>query len=207
MPPHPPLRSFYIVRHGESTANVDGTFAGTREVDLTPTGEEQAKALGEILKGLPVTRIVSSPQKRALRTAKLALIASGRADLSIETDNEIRERNYGDLQGLNKREFKEQHNIEALTADVLKAHGAETDDEIVARIPPAILEQLNKPGTPMFVAHSGTTKALMLGLLGHKTFTRPGNGEVWLFAKYEPGHWHASINGEPYKEPEPIELG
>ena len=103
-------RKFYIVRHGETNANVNGTFAGTLEVDLTQKGEEQAQALGTKLSNmLDVTRLVSSPQIRAQRTAKIALMASGRDDLVIDIDDEIRERNYGELQGLDKKEFKAEH--------------------------------------------------------------------------------------------------
>jgi broad specificity phosphatase PhoE len=126
-------------------------------------------------------------------------MASGRDDLVIDVDDEIRERNYGELQGLDKKAFKNEHG--PLTPETLKKFGAETDDELRVRIPAAILEQLYKPGRPMFVAHSGTAKALMLELLKHKEFVRPQNGEIWCFEEIEPDQWQATVNGEIHQDP------
>lgn len=64
------MKVVYFVRHGESRANVEKVFAGSRyDVPLTAAGLQQAKATG-MLRDKPIDIIVSSPLQRAKQTAK-----------------------------------------------------------------------------------------------------------------------------------------
>ncbi|MBQ0901171.1 histidine phosphatase family protein [Micromonospora sp. U21] len=107
------LATLWIIRHGESTANVAATEAESSgadliglthrdaDVPLSPTGEEQARATGRWLAGLPADRrpdvAVVSPYLRAVSTAELALHATG---VPVSRDERLRDRDLGILDGL-----------------------------------------------------------------------------------------------------------
>ncbi|OAQ19921.1 histidine phosphatase family protein [Thermosulfurimonas dismutans] len=61
----------YILRHGQTFANVEGRFAGRTPEPLTEEGERQARRAGEYLKGEDLSRIYISPLHRTRRTAEL----------------------------------------------------------------------------------------------------------------------------------------
>ena len=107
------LAALWIVRHGESTANVAASAAEESgaeligvthrdaDVPLSPTGEDQARATGRWLAGLPEARrpdvAVVSPYLRAVRTAELALDGTG---IPVSRDERLRDRELGILDGL-----------------------------------------------------------------------------------------------------------
>ncbi|SCF43733.1 Broad specificity phosphatase PhoE [Micromonospora matsumotoense] len=107
------LGALWIVRHGESTANVAASAAesnGAELIDLThrdadvplsDTGEQQARATARWLAGLPADRrpdvAVVSPYLRAMRTAELALADTG---IPASVDERLRDRELGILDGL-----------------------------------------------------------------------------------------------------------
>lgn len=86
-----------LVRHGRTTANVDGVLAGwSPGVHLDDTGTAQAGALAERLRAVPLTHVVASPLERTLQTARP--IAKGRG-LKISRDRRLGECDYGDWTG------------------------------------------------------------------------------------------------------------
>ena len=100
-----------LLRHGQSTWNADNLFTGWVDVDLTPAGEAEARAGGELLaaeEGLDLRILHTSVLTRAIRTAELALAAAGRSWLPVRRDWRLNERHYGDLQGKNKAQIKQQ---------------------------------------------------------------------------------------------------
>lgn len=64
------MTKIYLIRHGQSLANVEGRFAGQTDVGLSELGVLQAKAVGEYLKDKGIDTIYSSPLKRASSTAE-----------------------------------------------------------------------------------------------------------------------------------------
>jgi phosphoserine phosphatase len=65
-----------IVRHGESTYNVEGRVQGHCDKSvLTPKGEAMAESVGQALMGISFDAIYSSPLQRAAKTAALAIAA------------------------------------------------------------------------------------------------------------------------------------
>jgi 2,3-bisphosphoglycerate-dependent phosphoglycerate mutase len=98
-----------LVRHGQSQWNLENRFTGWWDVDLTPKGETEAMAAGELLKdkGVVPTVAFTSLQTRAIRTLHLALEASGLAWIPETKDWRLNERHYGGLTGLNKAETAE----------------------------------------------------------------------------------------------------
>ncbi len=108
-----------LLRHGQSTWNAENLFTGWVDVDLTPAGEAEARAGGELLAevagapqpGTPpldLRVLHTSVLTRAIRTAEIALAAAGRSWLPVRRDWRLNERHYGDLQGKNKAEIKQQ---------------------------------------------------------------------------------------------------
>ena len=95
-----------LIRHGESTWNLDNRFTGWTDVDLTPTGVEQAKNAGRLLKaeGYEFDLAYTSVLKRAIHTLWHAMDEMDRQWLPVTNSWRLNERHYGALQGLNKAE-------------------------------------------------------------------------------------------------------
>ena len=100
-----------LIRHGESTWNLENRFTGWTDVDLTPTGVEQAKNAGRLLKaeGYEFDLAYTSVLKRAIRTLWLALDEMDRTWLPVAKTWRLNERHYGALQGLNKADMAKQY--------------------------------------------------------------------------------------------------
>ena len=103
-----------LVRHGQSQWNLENRFTGWWDVDLTPKGEEEARAAGALLrdKGMLPTVAFTSFQTRAIRTLHFALEAAGRLWIPETKDWRLNERHYGGLTGLDKAETAAKHGDE-----------------------------------------------------------------------------------------------
>lgn len=103
-----------LIRHGESTWNLENRFTGWTDVDLTPTGVEQAKNAGRLLKaeGYQFDVAYTSVLKRAIRTLFLALDEMDATWLPVVKNWRLNERHYGALQGLNKTDMAKQYGDE-----------------------------------------------------------------------------------------------
>jgi len=95
-----------LIRHGESTWNLENRFTGWADVDLTPTGIAQALSAGKLLKNEHYEFDVAytSVLKRATRTLWHVLDEMDRTWLPVVHTWRLNERHYGALQGLNKAE-------------------------------------------------------------------------------------------------------
>ncbi|MCM2256498.1 MAG: 2,3-diphosphoglycerate-dependent phosphoglycerate mutase, partial [Vicinamibacteria bacterium] len=95
-----------LLRHGESTWNLENRFTGWTDVDLSPKGLAEAKESGQLMKaeGLQFDLVYTSVLKRALRTAWIALDEMDLLWVPWVRDWRLNERHYGSLQGLNKAE-------------------------------------------------------------------------------------------------------
>ncbi len=103
-----------LIRHGESTWNLENRFTGWTDVDLTPVGLEQAKAAGRALKaeGFDFDVTYTSVLKRAIRTLWHTLDEMDRTWLPMVHSWRLNERHYGGLQGLNKAETAKKYGDE-----------------------------------------------------------------------------------------------
>ena len=95
-----------LIRHGESTWNLENRFTGWTDVDLTDTGVAQAKQAGQLLKaeGYDFDVAYTSVLKRAIRTLWHTLDEMDRTWLPVQKCWQLNERHYGAQQGLNKAE-------------------------------------------------------------------------------------------------------
>ena len=103
-----------LIRHGESTWNLENRFTGWTDVDLTPLGIEQAKQAGRLLKaeGYDFDVAYTSVLKRATRTLWHTLDELDRTWLPVVHSWRLNERHYGALQGLNKAETAKKYGDE-----------------------------------------------------------------------------------------------
>ena len=100
-----------LIRHGESTWNLENRFTGWTDVPLTPTGVAQACEAGRLLKegGFEFDVAYTSVLQRAIWTLWHALGAMDRSWLKVVNDWRLNERHYGALQGLNKADMARQY--------------------------------------------------------------------------------------------------
>lgn len=100
------MENLVLVRHGQSTWNLENRFTGWTDVDLTETGAKEARDAGLLMlqEKYEFDYVFTSVLKRAIRTLWIALDAMDQMWLPVERAWELNERHYGDLQGLNKAE-------------------------------------------------------------------------------------------------------
>jgi len=96
----------YIFRHGQSTDNAEFIFSGWRDCDITKKGVEQAEVLAPKLKDKKIGMLISSDQKRAIKTMEIVMAQNCDAKkIEIMKDPRIKERGYGLLEGHSKLEL------------------------------------------------------------------------------------------------------
>jgi 2,3-bisphosphoglycerate-dependent phosphoglycerate mutase len=102
------VAKIFVFRHGQTEDNQHHIFSGFRQSDLTAAGIEEAKQIGEKLKDQPVTKAYQSDLIRSQHTLQLVLNGYHQ-NVPIITDARIKERDYGDLTGLNKDDIAKQN--------------------------------------------------------------------------------------------------
>jgi 2,3-bisphosphoglycerate-dependent phosphoglycerate mutase len=95
-----------LLRHGESTWNLENRFTGWTDVDLSERGIQEAHESARLMmaQGLDLDVAYTSVLKRAVRTLWIVLDDMDRMWLPVHRHWRLNERHYGALQGLNKRE-------------------------------------------------------------------------------------------------------
>ena len=103
-----------ILRHGQSTWNLENLFTGWHDVPLSPLGEQEAAAAGRTMRdaGLQFDVAHTSVLTRAVETNHLALRELGQVWLPVLRHWRLNERHYGALQGLDKKETTARHGAE-----------------------------------------------------------------------------------------------
>ncbi|SBT45657.1 histidine phosphatase family protein [Micromonospora narathiwatensis] len=87
------MSEILLIRHGETAWSASHRHTSYTDLELTPDGERQARALGVLLAGRRFVRVLSSPRQRATCTAHLA-------GLDVDTtDPDLAEWNYGEYEG------------------------------------------------------------------------------------------------------------
>ena len=100
------MKKLVLLRHGESTWNLENRFTGWTDVDLSPKGVQEAHEAARLLKegGYDFDVAYTSLLKRAIRTLWIVLDDMDRMWLTVHRSWRLNERHYGTLQGLNKAE-------------------------------------------------------------------------------------------------------
>ncbi len=100
------MYTLVLLRHGESTWNLENRFTGWTDVDLSAKGLEEASAAGQLLQqgGYVFDVAHTSLLRRAIRTLWITLEKLDRMWIPVRKSWRLNERHYGALQGLNKAE-------------------------------------------------------------------------------------------------------
>ena len=174
------MNKLILLRHGQSQWNLENKFTGWKNVPLTEKGEMEAKKAGELIKknNIHIDFIFSSILERANKTAEIAIKEANLQNLihnnkSIMTKHEdLNERDYGDLVGLNKEETankfgKEQVHIWRRSYDTPPPNGESLKD-VVERVSPYFKKNI-KPllvqnNNILIAAHGNSLRAMMIEL-------------------------------------------
>ena len=161
-----------LARHGETPWNAEGRYQGQRDIPLSPTGIEQAQALGQRLAGVHIDRAVASPLVRAQLTAVLAL---GERAPMLALDEGLREIGHGDWEGLLSSEIGERdgHRLqawrEAPETVMMPGPGGESLRQVAERAWAAFAracDGLHADETVLVVAHDAVNRVLLCRVLG-----------------------------------------
>lgn len=115
-----------LVRHGQTEWSATHRHTSYTDLPLTPVGEQEAKALTGALAGRSFAAVVSSPRRRALRTAELAGLTV------TAVDDDLAEWNYGRYEGLTTEEIRRTRPGWSLWTD--GCPDGESPDEVGARL-------------------------------------------------------------------------
>ncbi|MCJ7471714.1 MAG: alpha-ribazole phosphatase [Actinobacteria bacterium] len=96
----------FLIRHGQTSWNVEGRYQGDHDIELNQVGIKQAKLAAKYLSRVEFANIYSSPLKRALYTAETI---KGRRDLKIKVRDDLKEMNFGKWEGLKFLEINEKY--------------------------------------------------------------------------------------------------
>ncbi|HEY6540480.1 MAG TPA: histidine phosphatase family protein [Ktedonobacteraceae bacterium] len=173
-----PTTRLFIARHGETLANREYRFIGSRDDPLSEHGQVQAAQLAEALAGFPITAVYSSPMQRAYSTA---LPIAERHSLSVQRCDALREGSFGIWEGMNRAEVLARSPEEAQLFyqwgldPTLAPPGGESMVAMQRRVCSGI-EQLalaHPDQSIVLVSHVGPIKALMCTALGVPISTSP----------------------------------
>ncbi len=108
------MKKVVLLRHGQSTWNLENRFTGWTDVGLTDQGVAEALQAGDLLResGFFFDIAFTSYLKRAVKTLDLALDRLGQQWLPVRKNWRLNEKHYGALQGLNKSETAERYGDE-----------------------------------------------------------------------------------------------
>jgi broad specificity phosphatase PhoE len=149
----------YIARHGETAWSLSGQHTGLTDIPLTERGEKMAIALGDRLKGMSFTTVLTSPLKRAYRTCELAGFA-GQAKI----DPDLVEWNYGQYEGLTSKQIHAERAGWNLFHD--GCPGGETPEAITVRADRVVARLRNLPDSILLFTSGHITRVLAARWLG-----------------------------------------
>ncbi|MBU6235885.1 MAG: 2,3-diphosphoglycerate-dependent phosphoglycerate mutase [Alphaproteobacteria bacterium] len=173
-----------LMRHGQSLWNLENRFTGFKDVPLTPAGEEEAIEGGDKIEdaNIKFDAVFTSTLERAIYTTELAL-NKRRTEFTMHDD--LRERDYGDLTGLNKAETAKKYGDEQVhiwrrSYDV-PPPGGESLKDVVNRVRNYYdrkIRPLINDGKTVFIGAHGNTLRAMLIILGVRTPENINEAEI-----------------------------
>lgn len=141
----------WVVRHGETEWSRDGRHTSTTDLPLTEVGEQAATALAPRLAEVEFDLVLTSPRRRARRTAELAGFAGA------EVDEDLVEWGYGDYEGVTTAEIRE--TAPGWTVWTHPTPGGETVEEVSTRLD-RVVERARGHGRTLVFAHGHSLRVL-----------------------------------------------
>jgi 2,3-bisphosphoglycerate-dependent phosphoglycerate mutase len=161
-----------LVRHGQSTWNLENRFTGETDIPLTALGRQEARAAGAKLVDIPFDHGFTSVLQRAIETMSLLLQEAKQPQLPVTHSRALNERNYGELQGLNKAEVGKKYGDQQLAlwrrSYSTRPPGGESLADTAARVIPyyqGVIEPYLQNGKNiLIVAHGNSLRSLIMHL-------------------------------------------
>jgi len=179
------MTTVVLWRHGRTAYNASRRLQGQIDIPLDEVGQWQVRTAAEALRArFTPARIVSSDLRRAVQTAEALAALTG---LPVEQDARLRERSFGDWEGLTAEEIRERFPEEADAwhgRNVVTRPGAEAPAQVGARVAAAVKElSAGVEGTVVLVTHGAALALGVSTLLGH-------DPDAWRgIAGIDNAHW------------------
>lgn len=158
-----------LIRHGETTWNIEGRYQGQEDTPLSPRGLEQGHLLADGLRNIPLDLCISSPLQRSFQTCKFCAELHG---LEVQADNRLLEINHGTWEGVlagdiaaaYPHEFEQWHSHPHL----VQMPGGENLEDVRIRVRAAFDDYVAKypDKTILVAAHDAVNKAIICDVLG-----------------------------------------
>jgi 2,3-bisphosphoglycerate-dependent phosphoglycerate mutase len=166
------MAKLILLRHGQSTWNLENRFTGWIDVPLSELGEAEARRAGEHLRDVKIDVAFTSVLLRAIETLRIALEAAGQPNVPTYKDQAINERMYGDLQGLDKAETAKQYGDEQVklwrrSYDIAPPNGESLKDTAARALPyfrEKILPEVKAGKNVLVSAHGNSLRAIVMEL-------------------------------------------
>jgi len=161
-----------LIRHGQSTYNLENRFTGNVDVGLTSLGEDEAHLAGRKIIKYNFEAAFTSSLKRAQQTLRIILEEINQITTPVIKNAALDERMYGSLQGLNKAETAQKYGEAQVelwrrSFDIRPPDGESLEDTFNRVVPyfKSEIEPLLKKGKNLLiVAHGNSLRALMMYL-------------------------------------------
>lgn len=157
----------FLIRHGETTGDVEDRYGGSYDDDLTQRGQQQAEELAGKLAGEGIQKIFCSPLVRAKQTAEFLRVKTHTEVVEL---HDVRERNhYGVLSGMTKADAKRDYpELVELVADKHSTvEGGESHKDFSDRVESAFAEvQNSNHDTIAVLTHGGVLRYIFRDILG-----------------------------------------
>ena len=149
----------WLVRHGETDWSATGKHTGSTDVPLSDTGREAAQHLATSLRGNSFALVLTSPLSRAHDTCVLAGLG-----VDAVADDDLREWNYGEYEGLTTPELREQRPAWTVFAD--GCPGGESPEQVAARADRVIARAQDTDGDVVAFSHGHFLRVLAARWVG-----------------------------------------
>jgi 2,3-bisphosphoglycerate-dependent phosphoglycerate mutase len=160
-----------LIRHGQSIWNAENRFTGWTNVELSEKGEKEALDAGISLSKISIDSVHTSDLIRAQKTAEIIMENNDvSSKFSTYFDFRLNERNYGELQGLNKKETAEKHGAEQVhiwrrSYDIAPPGGESlkmTAERTIPYFIEEILPELENGRNILVAAHGNSLRSIIM---------------------------------------------
>lgn len=142
---------FHFARHGTTDWNVLQLCQGHTDIPLNESGREEAAALARTAAHFNFKHLYTSPLSRAFETARI--IQQTLADSQLTIVDELKERYWGQLEGISSLEMYRIEEIEENNSSFNPEHGVETRECFKMRIAKGLNLCLANDENPLIIAH------------------------------------------------------
>lgn len=196
----------YLLRHGETTWNVERRWQGQKDSPLSENGIAQAQAIGKRLSTIKFSQIYASD---LLRTYETACQIATHHELEVVRDARLRERKGGILEGLTTAEVKEQHpeiaeRMQGIWPPDFAPPGGESAIDLLDRSQNVLVDiaQEHVGEQVAIVSHGGLMRVFLQHVMGiplERPFPLPiGNTSLNIlhYGNFRHGPWRAITLGD-----------